>query len=277
MNSRVVYTAGNESRRPKSSRRTLARWGIFFLFLGTAAGIVMLLGAEQLQVKDVSFSGLKTLSADELRDKVFRKLSGEYALLMPKRSVFLIQKNALASMLQKEFPRLRTVAVRREFPSALAIAVEERQLWAILCNDALTPENSEDVVCVYTDDTGFAFEEAPYSRGSLILKIRTDFSEIKAGAEILAPEVAVRLRLLQERVEEITGSRVIRFEFLRQVPSEIRVEMDEGFALMFLREGDFDNAFRVLKTVLEQEIKDKRQKLEYVDLRFGNKVFYKFR
>lgn len=276
MNSRVVYITGNKSRKPKSSRRTLARLGVFFLFFGVAAGIIMLLGAEQLQVKNISFSGLKTLSADELQARMFQELRGKYALLVPKRSMFLVQKNALADMLRQKFPRLRTVAVSREFPSALAVAVEERELWAILCNDANTPENADNIACVYVDETGFAFEEAPYSVGSLILKVRTDFQEVRAGEQTLAPEVAQSMRLLETRIEG-AGLRVRRYEFLKQVPSEIRVEVDEGFALLFLREDDFSNVFRVLKTVLEQEIKEKRKNLEYIDLRFGNKVFYRFR
>ena len=35
------------------------------------------------------------------------------------------------------------------------------------------------------------------------------------------------------------------------------------------------NALRVLKKVLDEEIGDKRGGLDYIDLRFGNKVFYK--
>mgnify|MGYP001578730073 CR=1 FL=1 len=276
MNSRIVYTARSEKKKTGSRRRALARFGAVLVFFGVVTGIVMMLGAEQFQVKTVSFSGLKILSAEELKTKIFQEISGAYVWLFPKRSIFLVRASVLGDALQKEFPRLRTVAVGRKFPAALAVAVEERELWAILCNDANTPENAEDITCVYIDETGFAFEEAPYSIGSLILKIRTDFPEVRVGEQALAPEIAQSIRLLETRIGE-TGLRVWRYEFLKQVPSEIRVETDEGFALIFLREDDFANTFRVLKTVLEQEIKEKRKDLEYIDLRFGNKVFFKMR
>jgi hypothetical protein len=40
---------------------------------------------------------------------------------------------------------------------------------------------------------------------------------------------------------------------------------------------DYSRVFSVLKTVLENEIKDKAKDIDYIDLRFGNKVFYKYK
>lgn len=236
----------------------------------------MLLRLPQLQAKNISFSGLKTFFADELQESVRQEISGSYGLIIPKQSIFLIRGKTLEQGLLKNFPRLKTVEISRRFPDTLAIVVEERDLWAILCNDGYTPENTEDLSCLYLDQTGFAFEEAPYSVGSLILKVRTDYPEINPGRQILAPETAKGIERLQEQAQE-AGIRAWRYELFGQVPSEIKMETDEGFALFFLREDDFANAFRVLKTLLEREIKDKRKALEYIDLRFGNKAFYRLK
>ena len=65
------------------------------------------------------------------------------------------------------------------------------------------------------------------------------------------------------------------YELISDFPKEIRVVGPEGYRVYFDRESDLQNAFRVLKTVLAEEIKDRRARLDYIDLRFGNKVFYK--
>ena len=70
---------------------------------------------------------------------------------------------------------------------------------------------------------------------------------------------------------------VIGYQLFSKIPGEIRVTVSDGFKIYFNRDDDLENAFVVIKTVLEEEIKEKRSRLDYIDARFGNKVFYKLR
>ena len=51
----------------------------------------------------------------------------------------------------------------------------------------------------------------------------------------------------------------------------------EGWSVIVTRAKEPELWLPVLRTLLTEEIKGRRNQLEYLDLRFGNKVFYKFR
>ena len=50
----------------------------------------------------------------------------------------------------------------------------------------------------------------------------------------------------------------------------------DGWRVLANNQNNPNDLFINLTAVLD-EIKDKRQNLDYIDLRFGNKVFYKFK
>ena len=85
------------------------------------------------------------------------------------------------------------------------------------------------------------------------------------------------MQFLKDELKKKNGLEIVSYHFFSRVPREIRVETANGFKLWFDRTKNLSESFKVLKTVLEQEIKDRRQELSYIDLRFGNKVFYKYK
>ena len=110
-----------------------------------------------------------------------------------------------------------------------------------------------------------------------MLKLKSDAAEPQIGTIVLDQDLMNDLILLSAGLEKVAGIRPIAYEFLSKISSEIKVETNDGFKIIFKRGGDFNKSLQALKTVLEQEVKGKRSQLEYIDLRLGNKVFYKFR
>jgi hypothetical protein len=55
------------------------------------------------------------------------------------------------------------------------------------------------------------------------------------------------------------------------------VYLKEGWYILLNDKNEPDQTFSNLELVLDQEIKEKRPKLDYIDLRFGKKVFYKLK
>lgn len=267
MASRILYTP---RERPRRRRFSFSKKSIFtvvgaVVFSAVIAGAIYVLRLPQLQIKEVRFFGLEALVEKELADAVWEKLQGEYLFLLPRGSTVLASRGAIEKELQEAFPRIRNIAVQKSFPNALEISVEERELFGILCGESQ---------CAYIDTSGFAYETAPDSTGALILKIKSDRDEITVGSQAIEPVLMERFGLLGEELKKI-GLEAIGYEISQKNPRDIRAKIDEGFDIIFNRDDDFQNVFRVLKAVLEEEIKDRKLQIEYIDLRFGNKVFYK--
>ncbi len=160
--------------------------------------------------------------------------------------------------------------VQKKIPHTLIVSVEERSSWGIFCS-----ANSE---CAYIDAKGFAYESAPLFSGMLVTKIMSD-----ASSSLIIPSQAVEQATMQkiteigDHLKDITGSANVSYELTHDLPREIHAVTPEGYKIYFDRDSDLLNAFRVVKTLLAGELKDKYARLDYIDVRFGNKVFYKLK
>lgn len=275
MSGRIIYTPERTHHRGKS-RPSLKVAAISIAIVILMATFMFVFRYPEWQLAKINVSGTQALSSEAIKSFIEEEISGNYAFLIPKRSVFLLKEGDLASKIKGEFPRIQEVSLERHFPDRLTANIVERELWGILCNDNFTPDNQEDIDCVFIDPEGRALDHAPNSSGSLIVKIKTDFSSLSLGEHVLEPSLAKYLKNFGEKIEVGISSKVTVYELSSILLGEFRITLDDGFFLVLARKADVGSVLKVLKTVLDEEVKEKRSRLEYVDLRFGNKVFYKF-
>lgn len=270
--SRIIYTPRREQKtRPSRRVLRLALAPAALLALGAAA--VAFFRLPPLQIREIKISGLQSFETRVVEERVASHLDGAYFAFLPRRSYFLADAEGLASALRREFPQMEQILAVKRFPNALHVAVIERSLWGIFCNAA----EKAPPYCVYIDPTGFAYDEAPQVEGALILGVERDGEPPAVGDIAVERATMDRLRLLKDALAKLDDLAVTGFGLKTRVPGEIRVKTGEGFVLIFSRDDDFARTADVLKRVLNEEIKEKRGRLEYVDLRFGNKVFYKLK
>lgn len=274
--SRVVYTVRSEKRQERSFRKYFIFAGILVTTLGAAGGIIFALVHPYVQISEVNFSGTSVLSEDGLRRTIKENLAGFNFLVVPKSSIFVANTDSLAALLVYQNPRIKQIAIEKKFPRTLAVSVVERIMWGIACEKIPEPEVVEQR-CVYLDDEGYGLESAPKSTGGLIRKIQLEGVLPEPGKELVPPELVGKMKFLDRLLSESTGSRIIEFAYSKIVPREISVRIDKGYSLIFSLEENFTESVNVLKTVLVKEIGDKESDLEYIDLRFGNKVFFKLK
>lgn len=273
MSSRIIYTTRGAPRTKVLGRILLfAAAGAAVLVL--SAGVIYLMRLPSLQIRDVSFSGLEPVEEAAARERIGGILGGAYAALLPRSFYFLADAEEIAAELRAEFPQAKEIEVTKTFPGRLRVEMMRRPFWGIFC---ATPESTSAPECGYIDPTGFAYETAPQAIGGLILVVESDAERVTVGETVIEPVVMEQLSLLRDGLPAAAGLEVAGFELRSRVPSEIRARVSDGFTLIFGRDEDFTNTLRVLKRVLDGEIKDKRGQLDYIDLRFGNKVFYKYR
>ena len=140
-----------------------------------------------------------------------------------------------------------------------------------------SPDEYRNVECAYVDTDGVAYQRSPISSGFLIMKISTDASSTPIGDDLIERASIERMIRLKRELPATVGLSITSYELMAAIPHEIRAMTNKGFALVVKDSDDVNNMIRVLKTVLEKEIGSRRKNLDYIDLRFGNKVFYKFK
>lgn len=143
-------------------------------------------------------------------------------------------------------------------------------------NNSQDSPQKKDVACAYIDSSGYGFENAPRVIGSLIIRVRSDHETLPTSSQIIHPDLMNFMVSLKREIPRVIKEDAVGFEILSRAPSEVRVITSGRFSLWFLRDRDILDALSAFDALLRAEIKEKKSDLEYVDLRFGNKVFYKF-
>ncbi|WP_436500909.1 cell division protein FtsQ/DivIB [Actinokineospora sp. HUAS TT18] len=110
------------TERPVTRRRYLMRrWGVLGAFLGVVALVYVVMFTSVLGVRGVEVLGNTVLTADEVRD---------VAAVEAGSPLVRLDTDAIAARVAA-LPRVRSVDVRRSFPSTVEIIVVERSAVAV--------------------------------------------------------------------------------------------------------------------------------------------------
>ena len=145
-------------------------------------------------------------------------------------------------------------------------------------------KSEEDKKCYFMDEDGYVFDEAPYFSGDIYFKfyglldtvnpLGSYFSKQNFKQLILFKDVLVGMKL------KIAGLNIINNEdaemiFLKEASSETEPK------IIFKINADFQHIAENLQAAINTEplkskFKNKYRALQYIDLRFENKVYDKF-
>ncbi|MBI2056128.1 MAG: FtsQ-type POTRA domain-containing protein [Candidatus Sungbacteria bacterium] len=297
MRNRVVY---NPRERKKYKQPSKIRWKALLaaaILLALTAGVVYTIRLPRFQIGIISISGNQAVNEEIIRGSITDLIQGNYAFILPRSFVLFLQEEEIASALKKDFPLIEHAEVKKQYPDSLAVHITERKLFAIFCNGGVEPkkeisnigtsspetavnakESGEgEIQCVYIDKNGFAYDTAPRSSGTLITRITASQKELPVPSQVMGGELVKKMEYIAAYLPETIQERVAGFEFIPEIRGEFKVKTRTGFTLLLREEDDPEKMLKILKTVLESEVKDKRKALDYVDLRFGNKVFFKWK
>jgi len=274
------------------SRRRKRRWALIkisgwtSLVLLAVAGGVSFFYIPSLRAGSLTFTGLEALNEAKLREEISNILSQKYFFIFPKNNIVFLPRKEISSFLSGIF-RIEEFSIETGLPSKLEIKVKERKSWAIWCPKSadLPAEGSPQagspsdiqagkLPCALVDKNGFVFAAAPIFSGSAVLKILDGRGVDYFGKNFIAPEKLNEVSLFGERLEKRLGEEISAVEIAND--DEFHLILKSGWYLKFDFEADLQKAFDNLVLTLEN-LKDSRDKLEYIDLRFQDKVFYKLK
>lgn len=144
-------------------------------------------------------------------------------------------------------------------PAVAPAAEEENEL---LENIVFCPEK-----CFYLNQDGSILKEAPELKGSLITIIKSSTPPSQLLNYLLE---------IKKQFEKQKSIRLMEIE-LNESSSVITVLTSENWRIIFENSSSSEKIAFLLFNILDKEIKDKRQKLDYIDLRLENRAYYKFK
>jgi len=258
-----------------------------------AVGISYASYQPTLTVQGTSVQGATHVDPEEIQDYVFEQLHDQSWHFISHSNIFAYHPKQLAQQLVAHFPRIKSAQVGRASPFAtvLDIRIEERQPFALWCvkrkHAVMTEASTTEAVavpdlCYEIDDTGFIFAPSEVSEPSGrsyiftggVSATSTEQNENPVGQQFAPSHLSGILALLTFLKDDgfaPVGATVVDDQ-------DFSIPLKESF---YIKASFGESAVDVVKNlqlVLSAEsLKDQQEKIEYIDLRFGNRVYFKLK
>lgn len=257
----------------KKRRKALyIRFSILVIVLAIVLGSISYLSnLERFQVRNLTIKGAATASEAVIRSIVETQTAGAYFFLFSKNNVVLYPKTDIETEIATEYKQIKTIELDAEGKQNITITIEERTPYALWCTEASTLDS-----CYFIDDTGYIYTKAPSFSGTAFFKyfggvegepLGTTFRN--KAAMLLLEDFVAKLKL---RGIEVVGLTV-------EKEGEYIAHLKEGGKILF---NDDEGLDTVIDNIVLVFTKDNLKTsdlstLDYLNMRFGKKVFFKFK
>lgn len=251
---------------------------LVFLIILILIGLSFLSKWQRLNINNIQISGNKVIETKMIEDLVKEKITGNYLWIFPKTNFLFYPKREIKTELANKFKRLKDISLNIQNLQTLNVSLDERTALYTYCGLAPAELDDKNQKCYFMDENGYIFDEAPYFSGEVYLK----FYGI-ADSYFFQPNFT-KLISFKETLEKIGIKPVV---FFVEDTGDIKVFLSSatsqlGPFINLKANANFDEIVGNLQSVLtteplQTEFKTKYSSLLYIDLRFGNKVYYKFK
>jgi len=217
-----------------------------------------------LTITTIEASGGETISTEEVTQKAWQQMEGLYFGIVPKIFSYTYPQEAIWAEINT-VNRIKDVQVQRVGRKVIQITFDEFQPDALLCQ-------STDEACLFLDETGYAFGVAPHLTGGSLIRFQLVGGEVQNKTQIFAVSQ-------YETAKELTALLAENGWFINRVDIDAAGDaylmvVDGGEFKVTLNQSPLETVENVLTILASEDFSHIQPgNFQYIDLRFGNKVF----
>lgn len=223
---------------------------------------------ERFVINHIVVQGVSAIDPRVVETTVEAGLNDGAYHLFSRSNMFLYPREQLAQKLMSELPRIKSVNMQREslLAQAVTVFIAERGARHLWCDVEK---------CFFMDADGYIFsensgpQELQYTfEGGLVS------NESPIGQTFLRGRLSIMIDLLQrlESAGYVSSGATVENE------KDFVVQLEKGFYLKVAFNSAAADVVRNLELILSSDgLNGKSDNLDYVDLRFGNRVYYQLK
>lgn len=290
MAKKSVLTSPRLEELKRKRRRAFWKKAFIFIFLFLVIVVGLSYGSknQRINVANIEVVGNKVIDTEIIKNVAREEMKGNYLFFFPKTNSILYPKGAIKDKLNTEYKRLKNISIKLKDLRTILISVNEREIKYTWCGTQIKNDNvkEEDLKCYFLDNEGFIFDEAPYFSQDVYIRfygsgeINIDNPVGSSFAQNIFPKLisfkdSIEKMNLKPKAFYVEENNEIKM-FLPKRNNEYMPEV------IFKSNANFEKIAENLQSALtteplQTEFKDKYSSLLYLDLRYDNKVLYKFR
>jgi cell division septal protein FtsQ len=248
----------------------------FAFFCGLLWGLSVLSCYSKLTVQTILVSGNSVVPTEDVLNISRTALQGRNFLILSRTNILLYPKQQIVDTLQYSYSWIETVSIDRVNLTTLAVKIKERVPVAVWCGVS----QDKPTTCQLMDSQGYLFAKAPEFSGSVYLKLYGPLvSTSWRGAEFFSQGGINHLFELTKALSTI-GFKPVAVAITSADTYD--VFLNSGAYVSVKTTDPVQNIISNIDLLLSQKMFMQSQtsnfsNLLYIDARFGNKLFYKFK
>ena len=265
------------------TRKKVILFAICFLVL--VGGLAALSRLDALQIDTVAISGTEVLEEKQIRAVVEEELAGTYVWLFSRANTFIYPKNTIERKLRDTFKIISELEISHPEIKKIHISIQERKGEYLWCTGGAEGISAENTNCYFLNADGYIFSNAPYFSGNVYFKfLGGGISDDPIGKQFLTPakfnaliqlkKTMYALKLNPSGVEILDNGEyhfiLVRSNGQRSNPPKVLIPADFNYEKIV---SNLDSALDA--DPLKAQLSKGFPTLQYIDMRFDNKVFYK--
>ncbi len=257
----------------KKRNRKLLRYGLFGLIFFMVVGLLAYIAHRpELTITEVELTGGVLVTQAEVEAHTLEYIQGAYLWVFPIRNAFWYPKGQLEKYLLESFKRIDTIDVHLTNFNTLQVDIEEKKPFATWCD-----KSSAVPKCFFMDENSAIFAEAPSFSGDAYFK----YFGLVSGEQPLGQYYLASTTQFQSLVKmvELAKKLSLRPQYLEATgKDEFSMVISGGGKIYFDLANPIsetiENFEALLKTAPFAGMEHENLPIDYIDLRFGNKLYY---
>lgn len=239
----------------------------------TLAAVSILLAAPWFALQSVEINGTELLTPEEISARASEYLQKRRWLFFKNSNLFLFRPDRLVEALETQYV-FESLSVVKE-GKVIRVNVREKQSELVW----MTPDQTyiidrEGVILRMLSPEEREARKSGTDAFAKLLQCRSlQKQTLTIGMSVLNPTEVEHLFFFRRELEPL-GIMMKEIQIDRASGSWVTIKTEKGFEILFDPAAPPEEQMANLSAVFRQQIKD-TSALQYVDLRFGNHVYYK--
>jgi len=270
---------------PKSQKAKATRHFkiyVFILIILVVVGLYFLNSYDKFKISKIEIRGNERISQQEIKNLVLEQLEQRRCLFFSQSSIFFFKKKALAQELGQQY-FLDEIKIKKKHFNTLEVEIKEKisaVIWVSnedkyfldLQGVAIRKMTGDEIV-IAPGGGDLDIVRSEISSGGYPVVYDQDNKLVVIGQMVADQAMIDFVVNLTEELAEGADFDISHYNF-NQITEEIILITQEGWEARFKISNSAQQQADSLLSVLYQKVKN-RSSLEYIDLRFGDKVFWK--
>ncbi len=271
--------------------------GIFKLRVVKIVNLILLLGilgcfyffifSPFYDISEIIVSGNKIASTEDILEVATNYLAQNRAVILKNRNIFLLNEKQLTQKIN-ELILLDNLEINKRLPNTIRLTLTEKDAavkWLTNNESYLIDSNGQIIKKYYKIVTPDIFSLStdpdrqipPLDDDILVSMLNLANQPVNLGDKVLNPQNMTFIKDLLNNMA-VNGYKINKIEVPNNFPQYLSLNINEGWLIHFSLNDTLAAQLARLNLLIDKKInKSNLIRLEYIDLRLGESIYYKFK